>query len=75
VFEHAPDSRGARNYTELLQELLATDFIRLPETGVQPSARTPPQAARTALTRQRDADSQRNVATGLRLVQGRRTTG
>jgi len=75
VFEHAPDSRGARNYTELLQELLATDFIRLPETGVQPSARTPPQAARTALTRQRDADSQRNVAAGLRLVQGRRTTG
>ena len=27
VFEYAPDSRGARDYAELLQELLGNGFI------------------------------------------------
>lgn len=75
VFEHAPDSRGASNYMDLLEELLATDFIRLPGKAVQPAVRIPPQGARTALTRQRESTAQRSVATGLRLVHGRRSDG
>jgi chromosome partitioning protein len=27
VFDHAPNSRGARDYDELVEELMATDFI------------------------------------------------
>lgn len=75
VFEHAPDSRGARNYTELLEELLATGFLCLPEAAGQTSARIPPPGARTALSRQRDDLGQRQVATSLRLVHGRRVGG
>jgi hypothetical protein len=75
VFEHAPDSRGARNYTDLLEELIAVDFIRLPSNAVQSAVRIPPQGARTALTRQRDTGAQQQVAASLRLIQGRRTGG
>ncbi len=73
VFQHAPDSRGARNYTDLLEELIATEFICLAENKSQAPARIPPQGARTALTKQYDVQTQRQVATSLRLVQGRRS--
>lgn len=75
VFAHAPDSRGARNYTDLLEELLAVDFIRLSGNATQPAARVPPLGARTALTKQRDTSAQHQVAASLRLIQGSRTGG
>ena len=75
VFEHAPDSRGARHYMDLLDELLATDFIRLADDAAQP-------AVRLSLPRQTTAPNQHNiaraaaaVAAGLRLVHGGRKGG
>jgi chromosome partitioning protein len=76
VFEHAPASRGARDYTELLDELMATGFIRLAGREAKPGVRTPPPEARTALnaalTTKQKMTAQRGVATSLKLVQTRR---
>ena len=72
VFEHAPASRGARDYADLLEELLVTGFIRLAEHDAKPAVRTAPPGARTALTAEKDAQIRRNVATGLKLVPARR---
>lgn len=73
VFEHAPSSRGARDYAALLEELLAADFIRLNPAAAAPSVRTAPPGARTALSAGQDAASRRGVvAGGLRLVHARR---
>ena len=73
VFEHAPTSRGARDYGNLLEELLATDFIRLERPAAAPAVRTVPPGARTALAAGQDMSLLRGVATGLRLVHARRT--
>ena len=71
VFEHAPASRGARHYTELLEELLADGFIRL-DAPAQPAVRTVPPGARIALTTaDRSRVLMKNVA-ALRLVHARR---
>ncbi len=76
VFEHAPASRGARDYTALLDELMATGFIRLAGREAKPGARTPPPGARTALTAaltvKQETTVQRGVAASLKLVQTRR---
>lgn len=72
VFEHAPASRGARDYADLLEELLVTGFIRLAEREARPAVRTAPHGARTALTAEKDAQIRRNVAAGLKLVPARR---
>jgi chromosome partitioning protein len=71
VFEHAPASRGARDYTELLDELLAVGFIRLAAES-KPGLRTPPPGARTALSTRQEGTAQRGAVAGLRLVQTRR---
>lgn len=72
VFEHAPASRGARHYAELLQELKAGGFLGGGSSGTLPAVRAVPPGARTALTAERESAARRNVAAGLRLVQGRR---
>jgi chromosome partitioning protein len=74
VFEHAPASRGAKDYADLLDELLAGGFIRLGEREGHGGVRTVPPGARTALSRERDAVQQSAVAARLRLVQGRAGT-
>ncbi len=74
VFEHAPASRGARNYTELLEELLAAGFIRLAEREAKPALRTAPPGARSALSAEKEAHARRNVAAGLKLVPTRRVS-
>src|SRR5690606_35657483 len=68
VFEHAPASRGAQDYAALLEELLASEFIRLDRPATAPAVRTVPPGARTALSAGQDAASRRGVAAGLRLV-------
>ncbi len=72
VFEHAPASRGAQDYAALLEELLASEFIRLDRPATAPAVRTVPPGARTALSAGQDAASRRGVAAGLRLVHARR---
>jgi len=72
VFEHAPASRGARNYADLLQELTASGFLSAGSAVALPAVRAVPPGARTALTAERLAIVQRNVVSGLRLVHGRR---
>lgn len=72
VFEHAPSSRGAQNYADLLEELMAVGFLQLAGNDAQPAVRTAPAGARTALTREKDATARRNVVSGLRLVHTRR---
>lgn len=72
VFEHAPASRGARDYTELLDELVACGFINLADREARPAVRTAPPGARTALTARQGATVQSGVAVGLKLVQTRR---
>jgi chromosome partitioning protein len=72
VFEHAPASRGARDYAALLDELLAGGFIRLAPGESRPVLRTAPQGARTALTAEKEAQMRRGVAVALKLVQARR---
>ena len=72
VFEHAPASRGAKHYAELLEELVSTEFIRLGDRDGKPAARTAPPGARIALAKEQEAALRRSVSAGLRLVQGRR---
>lgn len=72
VFEHAPASRGARDYTELLDELMADGFIRLADREVKSAVRTPPPGARTALTMEKGALARRGATANLKLVQARR---
>ena len=69
VFEHAPASRGARHYADLLQELTASGFLGTGASAALPAVRAvPPGAERVAVVR-------RNVVSGLRLVHGRRIGG
>ena len=75
VFEHAPDSRGAKHYMDLLDELLAADFIRLPENGTATATRIPSPAAGTTLQQQNIVRAAAAVAAGLRLVHGGRKSG
>lgn len=76
VFEHAPASRGARDYTDLLEELMASGFIRLAGREARPGVRTPPPGARTALNAalatKQETTAQRAAAASLKLVQTRR---
>jgi hypothetical protein len=72
VFEHAPASRGARDYGNLLEELLATDFIRLERPVAAPAVRTVPPGARTALATGQETTLRRGVTAGLRLIHARR---
>ncbi len=71
VFEHAPASRGARHYAELMDELLACGFIRLAECEAKPVMRIAPQGARTALAMTQESQARRGVAASLKLVQSR----
>jgi len=73
VFEHAPASRGARHYEQLLEELIAAGFIRTHAQEGRPAARVAPPGARIALAKEREAALQQSVAAGLRLVHPRRT--
>ncbi len=72
VFEHAPASRGARNYTELLDELVAAGFLHAAADRSRPSVRTAPAGARTAMAATEEGLARRQVAAGLRLVHTRR---
>ncbi len=72
VFEHAPASRGARNYTDLLDELVAAGFLHAVAAKPRPAVRTVPAGARTALATGEGAAVQRQVAASLRLVPARR---
>ena len=49
VFEHAPTSRGAQNYADLLDELVAAGFMHAAVSKTRPAVRTAPPGARTAL--------------------------
>lgn len=71
VFEHAPGSRGARDYTELLAELVAAGFFAA--GAVRPALRAAPPGARTALSAAQEAAARRVMATDLRLVHGHRS--
>lgn len=72
VFEHAPTSRGARNYTDLLDELVAAGFLHAVAAKPRPAVRTVPAGARTALAAGEGAVVQRQVAASLKLVHARR---
>jgi chromosome partitioning protein len=72
VFEHAPASRGARDYAELLEELVAAGFIGATDRGQPSTARMVPPGARTALAATQQAAVGRSMAAGLRLVHARR---
>lgn len=72
VFEHAPASRGAQHYAELMDELLVSGFIRLAEHNARPAMRIAPPGARTALAMTQESQAKRGVAAGLKLVQSRR---
>ncbi len=72
VFEHAPASRGAKHYAELLQELTSCGFFNAGSAVVSPAVRAVPSVARTALAAERKAAVERNSVSGLRLVHGRR---
>lgn len=72
VFEHAPASRGARNYTDLLDELVAAGFLHAVAAKPRPAVRTVPAGARTALAAGEGAVVQRQVAASLKLVHARR---
>lgn len=72
VFEHAPASRGAQHYAELLQELTSSRFFNAGSAVVLPAMRAVPSVARTALAAERKAAVERNAVSGLRLVHGRR---
>jgi chromosome partitioning protein len=73
VFEHAPASRGAQHYTELLEELVAAGFMHAAAGKTRPAMRTVPPGARTALTTEQQSAVQRQVAAGLKLVHTRHT--
>ncbi len=73
VFEHAPASRGARHYADLLQELTASGFLNAGSSAAPPAVRVVPPGARTALNVGRGESAVlRNAVSRLRLVQGRR---
>lgn len=72
VFEHAPASRGARHYADLLQELTVSGFLSADSAVALPAVRAVPPGARTALAAEREAVVRRNAVSGLRLVHGRR---
>jgi chromosome partitioning protein len=72
VFEHAPASRGARNYTELLDELETADLLHTASAKSRPAVRTVPAGARTALAAGEGPAVRRQVAASLRLVHDRR---
>jgi len=69
VFEHAPTSRGARNYSELLDELVACGFMNALPGGLRPAVRSVPAGARTALSAEQEAAARRHVVARLHLVQ------
>lgn len=69
VFEHAPTSRGARNYSELLDELVAGGFMNALPGGLRPAVRSVPAGARTALSAEQEAAARRPVVASLHLVQ------
>jgi len=71
VFEHAPTSRGAIQYAELLDELIATGFVRFDGAAAAPAIRPVPACARPVLTGTRGTAAQLSVAAGLRLVHPR----
>jgi chromosome partitioning protein len=73
VFDHAPASRGAQHYTELLEELVAAGFMHTAAGKTRPAMRTAPPGARTALTAEQQSAVQRQVAAGLKLVHTRHT--
>jgi chromosome partitioning protein len=68
VFEHAPASRGARDYAELLEELVAAGFLQAHRPASRAPVRSVPPGARTALSAGRAAPAQHQVAAGLHLV-------
>lgn len=72
VFDHAPASRGARDYTELLDELVSAGFLHAAASRSRPAVRTAPPGARTALAAEQQAAGRRHVAASLRLVHARR---
>ena len=72
VFEHAPTSRGARNYSELLDELITAGFMSAATSGMRPAVRSVPAGARTALSAEQEAAARRHVASSLHLVPLRR---
>ncbi len=75
VFEHAPASRGARDYAELLEELVGAGFLQAHVNELRPQLRNVPPGARTAFSSGREAAVRRQLAAGLHLVQGSRRTG
>jgi hypothetical protein len=73
VFDHAPASRGAQHYTELLEELVVAGFMHAAAAKTRPATRSVPAGARTALTTEQQSAVQRQVAAGLKLVHTRQT--
>ena len=73
VFDHAPASRGAQHYTELLDELVVAGFMHAAAAKTRPATRSVPAGARTALTTEQQSAVQRQVAAGLKLVHTRQT--
>lgn len=75
IFEHAPASRGARHYTELLDELIAAGFLPAAGQDQRPAVRVVPPGARTALSAGQELAAARPAAVaGLRLVRARGLT-
>ena len=73
VFEHAPTSRGAHNYADLLDELVAAGFMPAAVSKGRPAVRTVPRGARAALAAEQGVSVQRQLASGLKLVHTRHT--
>lgn len=73
VFEHAPASRGARNYSELLDELVSVGFLHAGVAKARTAVRTVPPGARTALSAEQEAAARRPLVAGLHLVHTRRS--
>ncbi|MFZ9195749.1 MAG: hypothetical protein ACO22Q_10080, partial [Burkholderiales bacterium] len=73
VFDHAPASRGAQHYTELLEELVVAGFMHAARTKTRPVTRNVPPGARTALTSEQQSAVQSQVAAGLKLVHALQT--
>jgi len=73
VFEHAPTSRGAQNYADLLDELVAAGFMPAAVSKTRPAVRTVPPGARAALAAEQGVSVQRQLASGLKLVHTRHT--
>jgi chromosome partitioning protein len=73
VFEHAPTSRGAQHYTELLEELVAEGFLHAAASNTRPAVRTAPPGARTALALEQQSVLRQQVVAGLKLVHNRQS--